>query len=1195
MMKRMLLFLTVFAALTGCEPDDIETVMMPSGNAAGYADIPVSLDVLAGEPRTKAPMLTGADDALRGGVLFLVYRTATKRLDSYRFFTPAELAAASPQTLSIRAPLAECDIYILGNLLAVSKKDASVTASLVEALGASFPLDEAGLEALVYRLDGGSLNANWRREKMDEVARFGIPFGCADKGVSVQVLASAGGNVPRGKPTWMFSRIEVTVDHGLFDGGDPARVNYFTNKTLKMRQANLRLRPFSAVPVKAETDADTGDGDLDPAMTNGTDNTYVFFVPENMQGEAPAAAFATEADDAKKSRLKVPSNALIPEGCRKYGTYVEFRGTLDRSAGGFGGDVTYQFYLGANETTDFNLARGRRYKIRLGFTADGLFHPDWRVQPELTDDRLFCLTADPSFSTDIGTVNADRMLAVRATRAGALYVYMNPEGALGGRNLLLGKDVQRPADFAMRDLSDCSWYGAFMTAGTEEAAWLKARGIAATWDKAAARLRFAVSDAAKFRAHLGESRTFTLTLLPGGTVTASFTVSLFPDLSVKVAGGKSLTDGFYLGQKRSLTLSGFAGKRIKYAAVQEGCGEHPADGQNGNVQWKATNSVSAAFPGCAVDAKGNLSLRVSDPAYAAQDCSGTLDVYAFYPNRFQSEHAGWRSKNGKIVFFSEDSLNDSLEAAVRISEPRFRPWTPSGQDFPWYGSTLPRDGKDAGLVDRGTQYAPVILNIDGTERSFDGSLYATFDGSQVLATSSFDPVLYAALLKVSLSRGTSFSGRGWLLDAVRTDGSSCLYIGDSAPGGHPLEQVAADRYTFPGTSRSVTKEDQVTLGSLILRGNPATGLFGRTSEFWVAATRMAELEIRHDPSTSCLGWHFDGVSSVSRYFTLVDGPGGGSTDRMEMSVVASFRGGDVSRLQYEMSGPKVTYSVGSHVIGPVIDYEWTDETHFKWIFDASRQVKEYGGQVVPGELLVPYGEQRFTISYSNKWDHRSFSVTGSMKLVYDISLYALYAFSAAEGRLFVVPHRNADLLARKGATMTHAAREFCLQAMGVNFGRYFYVNPTSGYDYGYGTASSAALRGEYSAARPYAAAVTFNGARIPMNLYRTGQTRWTESASRDFCWATSTAPGRPLNWRYFLNWGGFEWLKDADSHKDIPYPEPHKMGCEDRIGLISSSFISTFLNGSVRHNSAYARTYSSADAGYIDIVRYYLWLGSQTW
>ena len=528
MMKRLLLLLSVSAALVACEPDDIQTFMAPPEDGAGYAEISLSFDVAAGGLQTKAPLLSGADDARRSGVLVLVYRSSTKRLETRKFFYPDELAGAASQPLKLQVPVADCDIFVLGNLLAVNRQDASRTADLVTALGSAFPVDEAELEAMVYRLDGGNLNASWRRETMAEVAQYGIPFGCVDKEVPIASLLAAGRSVPRESPSWMFSRIEVTVDHGLFDGGDPARVGYFTNRTLKMRHANLRLLPFAPSGTKALAAADVGDGDLDPAMTNGTDNTYVFFVPENLQGTAPEAAFAAEPDASKKNRLKVPSNTLIPASCRDFGTYVEFRGTLDKDAGGFGGDVTYQFYLGANETTDFNLERGRRYAVRLRFTADGLFHPDWRVQPDLSDARLFRLTADPSFSTDIGDVNAGRTLAVRANRAGALYVYMNPGGRLGGTNQLLGKEVRRPEQFAMADLSDCAWYGAFMTAGTEEADWIAARGIRAAWDKDAARLAFSVADAAKFRAHQGESRTFALTLLPGDAGCICFLSEPFP-------------------------------------------------------------------------------------------------------------------------------------------------------------------------------------------------------------------------------------------------------------------------------------------------------------------------------------------------------------------------------------------------------------------------------------------------------------------------------------------------------------------------------------------------------------------------------------------------------------------------------------------------------------------------------------------
>lgn len=1191
-------------ALAGCEPDVLQTVLEPSGDTLGYAEIPVSFEVEAGEPDTKAPSLSGADDAKRGGVLFLVYRSSTKQLDSYRFFKPEELAAAASQPLKVRVPLADCDIYVLGNLLAVSRKNAAQTADLWTALGADFPVDEAALEAMLYRLDGGTINADWRREKMSEVAKYGIPFSYVDKNVPVVSLLSAGKSIPRGRPSWMFSRVEVTIDHGLFDGGDPAKLGYFTNQTLKMKQTNLRLRPFSSAAMKAESAADAGDGDLDPSMTNGTSNTYVFYVPENMQGTAPEAAFAAEPDASKKNRLKVPSNTLIPANCRNLGTYVEFKGKLDKNAGGFGGNVTYQFYLGANETTDFNLQRGRRYKIRLKFTADGLFHPDWRVQAELTDSRMFRLMADPAFARDIGEVNASRTLAVRSNRPGALYVYMNPGGKSGGTNLLLGKEVQRPADFVMADLADCAWYGAFMTAGTEDAKWLAARGITPVWEKAAARLKFSVTDAAKFRAHVGESRTFTLTLLPGGTQTASFTLKLFADITLTVADGKSLTDEFYLGQKRTVTLSGFAGRTVKYAAVQEGCGASANTRKTSNVQWKATNSSSAAFPSCAVDAAGNVVLDVSDKAYASQNCSGSLNVYAFYPNRFQGRHSGWSSKNGKIVFFSEDFLNDSLEVPVRISEPRINLWTPAGKSYPWYYEYMSAmAGIQMEKVPNGSKDAPVILNIDGTERNFDSVVYQSFTGSSSLSKASFDATLYERLLKVSVARGTIVSGKAWLLDAVQTDGYSCIYIGDTRPSGHPLEEVAPDTYMpedFSGNTggrvRPIQSKDQVTLGSMVLRGNPATGLFDQSSEFWVAATRMSDITIRYGLSTSCFGWYAkDDGSSVSRYFMLLDAADGRNTDRMEMDVSVSFRGGDVSRLQYDMSGPKVTYTVGSHVIGPVIDYEWKSETSFKWIFDASRQVTQYAGQFVPGELLVPYGEQLFTVSYANKWDQRSFSVSRGMKLVYDISLYALYAFNPTEGKVFVVPHRNADLLARKGASMTQAARAFCLEAAGVNFGRYFYVSPTHGYDAGYYSTSSDSARGAYSSASPYVSTVTFNGATVPMRLYRSRMTSWTESSARDFCWATYASSSSALNWRYFINWGGFEWLKKPLDHIPISFPEAQKMGLDDRFGLLSLSGISDFLNGTTRLNPLYSKTYSSDDAGYVDIVRYFLWLGNQQW
>jgi len=1018
-LKRRYVFPLLLLALAACEPEDIQTAMVPPGEAVEYAEMPVSLDVAAGDPDTKAPMLSGADDARRSGVLFLVYRSSTKQLDSYRFFTPAELAAASSTPLKVRVPLVNCDIYVLGNLVAVKKADSSVSTNLMDALGSAFPVEEADLEAFVYRLDGGDINPTWRREKMAEVAKYGIPFGYVDKNVPVLSLLSAGKSVPRGNSSWMFSRVEVTVDHGLFDGGDPAKVGYFTNKTLKMKQTNLRLQPFSASPAKALANADIGEGDADLSMTNGASNTYVFYVPENMQGVAPEAAFAAEPVAAKKNRLKVPSNTLIPAACRNYGTYVEFKGTLDRNAGGFGGDVTYQFYLGANETTDFNLQRGQKYRILLKFTADGLFHPDWRVQPVLTDSRLFRLTADPSFSTDIGDVNASRTLAVRANREGALYVYMNPTGRLGSTNLLLGKEVCRPADFSMADLSDCAWYGAFMTSGTEDAAWLAARGITPAWDKAGARLKFSVTDAAKYRSHIGESRNLTLTLLPGGTVSVSFVLKLLPDLTLTVAGGKSLIDGFYLGQKRTVSVSGFAGNTVKYAAVQEGCGSPSKTNtrKNANAQWKASNSSSAAFPSCAVDAAGRVVLKVSDPAYGAQGCSGTLDVYAFYPNRFQGAHSGWTSKDGKIVFFSEDYLNDSMEVPVRISEPMLK--APS--DAPTFTVGNPSHG-----VTGTEQY--YVLPVDGNEVATNGGYY-DFAGNNRLEASSFDASLLASLLPVSLTAAVAGSN----LEGMFPDGfafnlqGGLLYVCKTQHGSNRMEDLTYQKTAvsqksgkfklknpvltdlYPGTDAFSVRVSMMKIKKFGTRwDNADTQVYGATTEV------NKTINGKDGVLTNYLGGNQYGTSVEDSRFGVVTRDADGI---IKCGFNFDFVGSDASRFRWDRSGSAVTYTCADGtVVEPVISVtpEYNDTGNggsVVWMYEEARQVMQHGSEKVPGGLIVPYDLQKVTCTYENKYDHRTFSTSYEFYLEHRIQCYPFVgATNTRNATVFLLPMKNIKYL-----------------------------------------------------------------------------------------------------------------------------------------------------------------------------------------
>ena len=1011
LLKTFLCLLPVLPVLAGCEPDDIPTFFRDTpGEEVTYAEVPVAIDVALGEGGTKAPVLSGADDARRGGVLFLVFRSATKQLDSYRFFTPAELEAAASVPLRLRVPLVDCDFYVLGNLLAVYRNDGT-TADLMTALGADFPVDEASLEAMAYRLDGGALNGTWRRETMDEVRLYGIPFGRIERNVNVRNLISQGKSVPQTMPVWMFSKVVVRIDHGTFDGGDPAKLGYFTNKTFRIRQANLKLMPFADGPVRAQEAADAGEGDRDPAMTNAGAGEFVFFVPENMQGAAPASAFDAEPDPARKSRLKVPSNTQIPAACRDYGSYVEFTGTLDKSAGGFGGDVVYQFYLGANETTDFNLQRGLQYNILLRFTTDGLFHPDWRVQPSLTDSRLFRLTADPSFTTEIGDVNASRTLAVRKSRAGSFYLYMNPLGTMGGTNLLLGKDAVRPADFTMADLSDCSWYGDFMTPGTADAQWLADRGITPAWDKTGARLSFSVTDPARFSARMGEEREFSVALLPGGTVTSSFRIRLCPDLVLSVADGKSLTDGFYLGQKRSVTVSGFSGSTVKYAAVQKKVGASPSGALNANVQWKPTNSLSAAFPSCAVDGAGNVVYRLSEHAYDGQSCSGSLDVYAFYPNFFQASH-GWESASGKIVFFTEDWWNDSLEAEIRVSEPRLK--------------TVSLDSDKR-----------LYLPIDGTPVDLVGEFgYYDYEGNTKMTHTDFDPVMWNNMLSFSSSYGASYPQN----ECITADPEAGkIYVGKTVYGASGAKLEELDGFSTAGIKNS---------SYYYIDANPAVKDESNHVSLWsghVYTTYVAfsKLVIGRMSADGSL-WNPGDKTYDIRYMidknSLADGVDVFTDDEsFSMQIEYRFRGSDLSTLKIERTGTETKYTCqNGETFGPKFrieadSYDNGSLAKLRWVYAESEQTMVNSvGEKVPGGLLLPYGEQHVEFQYSNRHDGRTFSASSNdIILRYSTSfMLVVGATRQTNAQVFLVPTKCAKYLQKCAAGATLAQRTWMTKLFG---------------------------------------------------------------------------------------------------------------------------------------------------------------------
>lgn len=575
MFKKIAVFLSVLM-LAACEPEPINLYFgePDEENAGGeegltFVDMPLVLDVEAGgedpSEQTKATVLADAE-LVSSGALVLVYHDG--RLVSYEYFTREQIVGQGLSPLKVSAPLTTCNFYILGNLNVIRKSDGT-RLNLMEAYGASFPVVESDLRAVSYRLDGGDLfpGSPLRREKMSEVAVYGIPYQKVIEDVDVASCVSTG--LPGANQcVRLFSKVSLTIDHAALDGGG-AHPGYFVNKKVIVRQVNCRLQPFSTDAVKAQSSEDIlapasatdpgafADYDLDMTGYSGSRVTVNLYVPENMQGNLLSGNTS--------NLLKTPAN--VPAQYKDYVTYVEYQGSVSEQAGGYGADVTYQFCLGGDALNNFDLRRGCRYSVTLGFSVTNIFaQPAWKVGVSgWSDSRNFRLTADSAYST---TLPDAQMVAVRANRPGTVYVYSSRSGY--SANALENGSVVDPG-YAPVSLADCAWTSDFMS-GTNAPAdvpsrqWLLDRGITPYWNRTAgdkAKLEFVVTDATKFGAHVGEEKELTLTLLPGdGGKTVTLKVKLYPNLSV--TWDKSLTDGFMPGMKRTATVVGFSGE-VMYA------------------------------------------------------------------------------------------------------------------------------------------------------------------------------------------------------------------------------------------------------------------------------------------------------------------------------------------------------------------------------------------------------------------------------------------------------------------------------------------------------------------------------------------------------------------------------------------------------------------------------------------------------
>lgn len=542
-MKKIISLLAC-ASLLSCSHDGLRTYT-PTTDDDGYACLKLSLSDAA----TRASLLEGCEEK-GSGVLILCFDSNGGELLSAHSFAQSELESAK---LKLQLRDEGVDMLLLGNLNYISRTDPSVYANLYQALGEQLPVKESEYEAMVYRLDGAAVNAQYRRETFAEVAKFGIPYMSALKGLNLRQLVENGG-VVNFSCERLFSKVSLRVNCASLTGGNSS---YFRNPKLYVRQANIRLCPFSSSGFKALSSADVlmGRSDFDEDKISADTMEYSLYVPENMQG----TLLPGNSDNMSKTPQSLSAAGLGDEALKCL-TYIEFSANVDPLPGGYGGDVQYHFYLGSDSTTNFDLERNKCYNIELSFKAGKLVSetvPVWKLDSEAIDTRLFCICPDAAYSSGFAS---GKDVVVRPSRPARFYVYMNPSAAFGS-NSLRSKPVRDPS-YEVSSIVDCGWTSDFLSQ-SNAAADVPLRsylidecGVTPSYDESSAMLSFTVTDHLKYQSHIGQSVSLNMDLLPqaaGDNDEYGFRLLFYPDMVLDVDNSGTL----YPAMKRIASLDGF--------------------------------------------------------------------------------------------------------------------------------------------------------------------------------------------------------------------------------------------------------------------------------------------------------------------------------------------------------------------------------------------------------------------------------------------------------------------------------------------------------------------------------------------------------------------------------------------------------------------------------------------------------------
>lgn len=177
----------------------------------------------------------------------------------------------------------------------------------------------------------------------------------------------------------LFAKVSMMIGFG-YEGASVTSVD--------VRNINGSLAPFGVSAAKASSSL------LTEVTYDSETGTYVFYVPENMQG-----LIGTAEEPHEKNPDIDPDIASKKELL----TFVEIIAALD-GTGGYRGSVTYRSYLGNDDTGNFDIKGNCRYRWNMKCLEGGLSYNDWKTDTgSISSEFEQSVAADPYWDSEKDT------------------------------------------------------------------------------------------------------------------------------------------------------------------------------------------------------------------------------------------------------------------------------------------------------------------------------------------------------------------------------------------------------------------------------------------------------------------------------------------------------------------------------------------------------------------------------------------------------------------------------------------------------------------------------------------------------------------------------------------------------------------------------------------------------------------------